>query len=142
MAENKFELAELEYELVQKQVDKYDDISSKIKTWSVTLWIGILGWSFQSKHKELLLLGVVAIVIFWVLDTVNKNFRQDYRNRREDVAMALRQFSESGSWPDGFSTPQNYTHKFKGVFKQLFVLHLTLVYLPLAILTLVAYFGY
>ncbi|MFA7653696.1 MAG: hypothetical protein WCX97_01470 [Candidatus Magasanikbacteria bacterium] len=142
MTDNKFELAKLEYELVQKQVDKYDDISSKIKTWSITLWIGILGWSFQSKRHELLLLGIVAIVIFWILDTVNKNFRQDYRARREDVAAALRQFSESSSWPSSFSTPQNYTHRFRGIFKQLFILHLTLVYLPLALLTLWAYFSY
>ncbi|MCX6779289.1 MAG: hypothetical protein NTU97_03600, partial [Candidatus Magasanikbacteria bacterium] len=83
--DQQFDLVKNELELIQKQVDKYDDMSAKIKTWSVTLWAALSGWSFQSKSKEVLLLAVFVLVLFWALDAVNKNFRMDYRKRRDVI---------------------------------------------------------
>ncbi len=138
--EQQFNLAKSELELVQKQVDKYDDISAKIKTWSVTLWAALLGWSFQAKRKEILFLAIFVLILFWALDAVNKNFRMDYKKRRDKIAVALREFVITSKWPLDFVTPFFPEHQTRGIFKNFVRPHIFISYLALIVVALVIYF--
>ncbi|GBD33969.1 hypothetical protein HRbin34_00275 [bacterium HR34] len=42
----KLNLIKLEFSNVQSQIDKYDKIENQIKSWSITLWVALIGWSF------------------------------------------------------------------------------------------------
>ena len=140
MSDNKLSIALKELELVQEQLNKYDDLSARIKTWSVTLWVASFGWYFQVNNKSIIILSVVVIIALWFLDSVNNNFRGDYRKRREKVAMGLEIFFADNVWPVDFSSPQMPQHAKTEVLKYLFVSHIFLNYLPLIVISFLIYF--
>lgn len=137
--EIKYDLAKTELELTQGQMDKYDDFSAKIKTWAITSWAALLGWSFQSDRKEVLLLAFFIIVFFWVFDAINKNFRQNYKARRDEVAKALETVFRTEKWPTDFVCPALPLHKNISVVRQIFRIHIAILYLPLAIIALILF---
>lgn len=65
MEQHQFEILKTELLLTQQEVDKYDHMSTTIKTWAVTLWVASSGWAIQSKRKEILFLGILIIFVFW-----------------------------------------------------------------------------
>jgi hypothetical protein len=134
--DQQYDLAKTELKLCQSQMDKYDDISTKIKTWSVTVWLTSLGWAIQSGKKEIFLLNILAIIFFWSLDAANKNYRTDYKKRRNEIASALNQFNLNSEWPDNFQSPNLPAHNFKSTFRQLVEPHIALLYLPLIVVAL------
>lgn len=140
--ENQFDLAKSELQLTQNQMDKYDGLSAKIKTWTVTLWAALLGWSFQVKQKEILLLSIFIVLIFWCLDAVNKNFRQDYKKRRDEISQALKIFFQTSTWPNNFFAPSlpQHQHRKTGLLKNFLKLHISLLYIPLIIVALIVFY--
>lgn len=140
MSDNKLKIALKELELVQLQINKYDDLSARIKTWAVTLWIASLGWYFQINNKNIILLNVIVVLALWLLDIVNKNFREDYKKRREDISLGLAAFFKSDIWLDSFFAPQMPPHQAQRVFKYFIAPHIFLNYLPLIIISLLMYF--
>ena len=139
MSDGKLSIALKELELVQLQLDKYDDLSARIKTWTVTLWIASLGWYFQANNKNIIILNVVVILALWFLDIYNKNFREDYKKRREAVALGLESFFKNSVWPGEFSSPVMPRHETKNIIKYFFVPHISLNYLPLIFISLLIY---
>ncbi|MDA2936616.1 hypothetical protein MYX06_05365, partial [Patescibacteria group bacterium AH-259-L05] len=135
--DNKYDLVKTELELTQRQMDKYDGLSVKIRTWTVTLWIGIMGWAFQVGKKETLLLGAFVVLIFWWLDAMNKNFREDYKQRRNKTAHGLKLYFQTSSWPENFFAPDLPLHsqRIAGSLKKFLKLHIALLYFPLIIRT-------
>jgi hypothetical protein len=138
--DNRFNLVQSELKLTQQQMDKYDALLSQIKTWTVTLWAASIGWSFQSRIKEILLLSGFIALIFWFLDAFNKNFRQDYKKRREEVSEALRTYYQIGNMPEGFISPSLPRHRIIGVVKYIFQPHVFLFYLPLVVISFFLYY--
>jgi hypothetical protein len=137
--DNRLKLAHSEFKMAQQQMDKYDNLLSQVKTWTVTLWAASIGWSFQSRIKELVLLSAFIAMIFWFLDAFKKNFRQDYKRRREEVSEALRTYYQSGNLPQGFVSPDLPKHRIIRVVKYIFQPHVFLFYLPLAIISFFLY---
>jgi len=140
MSDGKLSIALKELELVQLQLNKYDDLSARIKTWAVTLWIASLGWYFSINNKNIAILNIVVILALWFLDLVNKNFREDYRQRRETLARGLEIFFKTDAWPNGFFAPLMPRHETKNAFRYVFALHILLTYLPLIIISCLIYF--
>jgi len=136
----KLKFIQSELELTQRQMDKYDNLLSQIKTWTITIWAALSGWSFQSQIKEVLLLSVFITLTFWLLDAFNKNFRQDYKNRRDKVADALQEYFQTDNLPEGFISPDLPRHKTIMAVKYLFEVHVFSLYLPLIIVSLFLYF--
>lgn len=134
------DIVKTEYELVQGQIDKYDEISSKIKTWAGTLWAASIGWSIQTRRKEVILVGIVLVMMFWLMDGMNKNYRQNYRHRRFRIIDALKTYFYSGKWPNDFyspSVPFNEHEIFKATIKP----HVALLYLALVSISLLVFAG-
>ena len=129
--ELQFNLLKTELELTQRQMDKYDQLGATVKTWSVTLWAASLGWAFQSKNKEIILLAIIIAVAFWMLDAVNKNFREDYKNRRDKVALELQRLFSGTPLSKDFVSPDLPIHRWGGVTGRIFEPHLFIFYIVL-----------
>jgi len=135
-----FDTAKLEYSLVQQQIDKYDEVAHKIKSWVVILWVVLFGWSVQFDKPTILLINCYAVLVFFLLDSVNKNLRQDYKRRRGVIAEALQKFGQTEIWPENFRTPDVVKHFTGGIVKEALELPVVLLYLPLAAVALIGYF--
>jgi hypothetical protein len=135
-----FETAKLEYSLVQQQVDKYDEVAYKIKSWTVIIWVLLFGWSVQFDKPTILLINCYAVIVFFLLDSVNKNLRQDHKRRRVVIAEALQKFSQTDNWPENFKTPEVVQHSTSGIVKEALELPVVLLYMPLATIAIIGYF--
>lgn len=140
MADNSttYDLLKLELELTQQQIDKYDQVGSTIKAWTVTLWAASVGWSFQVNNRAMILVGVFVALAFWALDSVNKNFRQDYRTRRDEISKALQDHAKGE--PLDIVTPAFPDHMPSGALRQFLQLHLLIFYVALAVTGIVLWY--
>src|SRR4030065_1609884 len=97
--------------ICQSQFDKYDSIIDRIGTWAVSLGVASLGWSFQVKGEEVVILNLVIVLVFWVLQGMNKAFRQDYKERRDEVARLLNRMGKEEVKFDKIDAPYFPVHK-------------------------------
>lgn len=135
-----FQIVRVEFEMTQNQMDKYDDISVKIKTWAATLWGASIGWSFQTKNKEILLLGLAMTIFFWMIDVVNKNFRTNYKTRRNEVVKAMNEYFQKGEWPKDFISPEPPPNKKIEIRNVVLMPHIFLFYIALFFLAILLFF--
>jgi len=138
--EIKYDLLKTELSLTQSQMDKYDQLSSTVKTWTMTIWAASVGWAIQSHEPSVSLLGGAAVVFFWVLDAYLMMFRLNYRARRDDVAGALGAYAEKGEFPAGTKALDLPTHDNGGLIRSFSVVRLSLPYAVLAVLTAAVFF--
>ncbi len=137
--DNQFDLVRVEFELTQRQMDKYDGLLSQIKTWTMTAWAALSGWAFQSRTEEIIFLSVFVVLFFLFLDISNKSFRQSYKERRNEIASALKIFFQTGNFPENFISPNLPEHRPIKAIKYLFLPHVFLFYLPLIAISLLLY---
>lgn len=137
--EIQFEIIRGELELTQRQMDKYDQLLTTTKTWAITLWIASLGWSVQTKQKDIVLVSIVAVTMFWFFDALNKAFRQNYKKRRDAVARALEHIFQHQTSPDNFTAPKLPVHEWAEVRKNFAGAHVALPYVTLIIISLILY---
>lgn len=135
-----FEAAKMEYQVLSQQMDKYDGLAYKIKTSAIILWVILFGWSVQFDQPTLLLINCYATMVFFLLDSINKNLRQDHRRRRVALTEAMQRFGQTESWPEGFQTPEAVKHDSRGVVKEALEPPVVMLYLPLAAISLIGYF--
>lgn len=129
-----YDILKLELEIVQRQIDKYDQQGATIKAWTVTLWAASLGWSFQVDRPAMILVGIFVALAFWMLDAVNKNFRQDYKHRRDEVTKALQ--ARVAETESTIVTPSFPAHRMSGAFRQMLEPHIFILYSALIIIGL------
>lgn len=139
-SDNRLNLAQSEFNLTQQQMDKYDGLLSQIKTWTITIWAALSGWSLQAKIKETFLLSIFIVLIFWFLDAFNKNFRENYKIRRNKIAEALKTYFQTNDLPKDFVSPDLPKHRWVETIKYLFQPHVFLLYLPLICISLFLYY--
>lgn len=135
MEQNQFEILKTELLLTQQEIDKYDQMSTTIKTWSVTLWVASSGWALQSGKEEILLLSAFIMLIFWFFDGINKTFRMNYKRRRDEVSGILGNIFRGAALKENEVAPQLPIHDLKDTFRYMVSLHLILPYLVLAIVS-------
>lgn len=135
--ELQFDLLKTELELVQRQIDKYDQISSTVKTWTVTLWAASLGWSFQTKQEGIVLISVFIVMAFWLFDASNKNFRQDYKKRRDEISVALRKIFKGEPSGERVVSPDLPLHEWRRLPGKIFEAHVSILYLSLLLASLI-----
>jgi uncharacterized membrane protein len=135
----RYDLLKAELSLTQGQMDKYDQLSMTTKNWAITLWVALMGLAFQSKQYQVALIGALIPLIFWFFDGYNKTYRTDYKNRRDEVQLALRTLFSGKSLPKDFRAPDLPTHNEKNVFRNMLLLHVGLPYFILIIVSLIVY---
>lgn len=142
--EQKINLLEDELKLSQDQVDKYDSILERITTWTITLWVASLGWSLQVGRREIVVLNLVIVLVFWVLQGMNKAFRQDYKTRRDEIAQLLARMGKDDVDLGKVNIPAFPTHQsfFRNALMNMFRPHSALVYLLLLAVSTAIYLGF
>lgn len=139
MNQNQFEILKTEFLLTQEQMNKYDQIGTSINTWTVSLWVAISGWGIQSRHKEMFLLSIALVATFWFFESINKTFRQNYKKRRDEIALALGKVFKDNNIEKEFSSPQLPPYNLKGIHKNMFLAHIAVPYIILMTISLVSY---
>lgn len=139
MNEKQFEILKTEFLLTQEQMDKYDQIGTSIKTWSLTSWVAVSGWSIQSGHREMLLLGIILVAVFWFFESINKTFRQNYRKRRNEIAVILEKVFKDEKIDKNFSAPNLPEYSLKGIHKYMFSPHIATPFILLIVISLASY---
>lgn len=134
-----YDLLKAELTLTQNQMDKYDQLSLTTKTWAVTLWVALSGWSFQFKQAHVVLISILVTLLFWFFDGYNKTYRTNYKRRRDDVQRALQTLSSGKKLPDAFKTPDLPAHDEKTPVRNMFLLHVGLPYIILVAVSLFVY---
>ena len=135
----RYDLLKEEFLLTQRQMDKYDQLSTTIKAWAVTAWVAVSGWAFQTKKKEIALLGILIVLIFWFFDGFNKVFRINYKNRRNEIQRGLQAIFQSETLPQDFLSPNLPVHDEKKVVRNMLPFHVGLPYIILIIVSLIIY---
>jgi len=64
----KFELLKLEMQLLQSTLDKYDDLIFRSRNFFITLWTGCIGLAFTIKSNEVVLLGSILAILYWLFE--------------------------------------------------------------------------
>ena len=70
-------------------IRSYDTTSFKVKGWCVTVTRAVAGFA-ASGHKSLLVIGVVAVVGFWLLDAQIRAIQQEFINRNKRIRESIR----------------------------------------------------
>ena len=65
------DLFDFQLELLKKEIDiicsvigRYDDILFRIKGWTITLWIAVVGWGIHSQSSMILVLAIIVPILF------------------------------------------------------------------------------
>jgi len=140
MDQNKFDILKTELLLTQQQMDKYDQLSTTIKTWAVTLWVAVSGWALQTDKKTILVLGIVLVIAFWIFDSMNKTFRMNYKKRRDEVAGVLGELFNTGKINKDSNAPQLPIHDLQKFMENIITPHVALPYLFFIIVSIILLF--
>jgi hypothetical protein len=73
------------FEQVQKQIIHLDDILFRIKASAITVWVALMGWAFTSAKPQIVPLGIVVIVGFWLLEAMFKGIQIRYIETSENL---------------------------------------------------------
>lgn len=138
--EIQFDLLKTELTLTQQQMDKYDQLSQTTKTWAVTLWAASIGWSFQVNRADAALVGVIILIMFWSFDGLNKNFRQDYKKRRDVIAGLLNSLFKGNPLAADVISPALPSHRSTNALKTMFMPHIALPYIVLILVSFILCF--
>jgi len=87
-------------------ISTYQNISSTIKGWTITLWSVIIIWSVLENNNDLALVGILVCFIFWMIDTYTVN-------NTKKALLRMREIEEFLNNIDGHEK-----HGFKEAFKK------------------------
>ena len=127
---------------IQRHIERIDEILFKVKASGVTVWVALLGWSFTSKNALLILLGLVAILGFWLLEGYFRGVQARYIASSLSLTgflndeQALKTAFESRRLPPRIVYPMNFNEneleKLKMYGKGLIAPSVAILYLFLA----------
>lgn len=69
----KLEILKIEMSLIQGTFDKYDDLIFRNRNWFITIWAGAIGLAFTIKDPNITYLGVLAAILYWLLEGMMRN---------------------------------------------------------------------
>ncbi len=138
----KYDILKTELELTQRQMDKYDTLSTTTKTWAVTLWAASVGWAFNVHRPDIFLVSAAIVLLFWFFDSMNKTFRWGYKKRRDAVVHTLAKVFETGEIPAGTVSPKlplSTQELVRNTFRVIFMLHVSLPYIVLIAISIILF---
>jgi hypothetical protein len=74
-----------EYLKLQDLIEKSDQRSFTVKSWSVTVSMSAVALAVTSSKLELYLLGSVSALLFWIIDAYVKLFQSAYISRANEI---------------------------------------------------------
>lgn len=74
----KLELLKKEIDVITSVIGRYDEILFRIKGWTITLWIPIVGWGLHSKSIPIFLLALFIPIMFCFIEIEFKKIQRQY----------------------------------------------------------------
>ena len=74
----KLELLKKEIDVITSVIGRYDDILFRIKSWTITLWIAVVGWGLHNRSILVLLLAIFIPIIFCFIEVEFKRIQRQY----------------------------------------------------------------
>jgi len=74
----KLELLKKEIDVITSVIGRYDDILFRIKGWTITLWLPIVGWGIHSKSIPIFFLALFIPIIFCFIELEFKRIQRQY----------------------------------------------------------------
>lgn len=99
-----------EYYFIQELVDRYDERSLQIKSWSITASGVAIGFGFTADRPALFLLGSVGSLVFWYLEALWKSIQSVHIVKSHEIEKML---NESDLAYRGPSISENFASKFR-----------------------------
>jgi len=63
---------------IQEHIIRIDEILFKVKASSVTVWVALIGWGLTKEIPEMIPLGFIAIIGFWLLEGYFRGLQSGY----------------------------------------------------------------
>ncbi len=79
-----------ELRLVQGRIDKFDDITFKIKSWFITIFVAVTGYAVSQSKPALLILNFLFMVIFYIYEVTYRLPLTAFLRRSREIQAALR----------------------------------------------------
>jgi hypothetical protein len=86
-----------EMDAVQEGIRTYGKVQFTIKGWAITVFTGVLAFALENDKPMLFPLCVIAVVLFWILDSIFKSIQTVYIKRATTIEMDLRESFSSGN---------------------------------------------
>lgn len=99
-----------EYYFSQELVDRYDERSLKIKSWSITASGAAIGFGFTVDRPALFLLASLGSLIFWYLEALWKTIQRVHIDRALELKTILIKSDLNYIGP---SISENFANKFR-----------------------------
>ncbi|MEL7489361.1 MAG: hypothetical protein AAGJ73_01475 [Pseudomonadota bacterium] len=78
-----------EYKIANQRISDYDKLVLTIKSWSITLSAGAIGFAFIEAKSILFLLASLTALVFWYLEAINKNYQTALIDRSRELESVL-----------------------------------------------------
>ena len=143
----KFELLKQEMDTLQSGIRTYDGTLFTIKGWAITIFSAFIFFAADKQKPIFLTFCAIAIVLFWLLDSIYRSIQRIYIKRYNQIERYLQspeftQAVEARSFKD-FHVPNagsGFTvagkEKYIAIFQASFMFHNFLLYAVMLILTL------
>jgi hypothetical protein len=79
-----------ELRLIQDTINKFDDITFKIKSWFITIFVAVTGYSMSQSKPALLMLNFLFIVMFYMYEVTYRLPLGAFLRRSREIQRALR----------------------------------------------------
>lgn len=78
-----------EWDYCQAHISRFDTIIFGIRGWAVSAFTAILAVSVTQKLPVLMLFATIPIVLFWIIDAVNRTFQRRFLVRGRTIEVYL-----------------------------------------------------
>jgi len=86
----KFDLLKQEIDNLQNGIRNYDTILFTIKGWAITIFSAFVFFAVDKGQMVFLAFCALAVVLFWLLDSIYRSIQRVYIRRYNDIERFLR----------------------------------------------------
>lgn len=72
-------------EEIQRIIARYDELTFKVKTITLTMWVAVIGWSFTITNQKLSLVAIAVLIGFWSLSATYRAIQIRYIKKSEII---------------------------------------------------------
>lgn len=86
-----------EWDHCENAIRGLDGVSTRIRSWAVTLFGGCIVFSLRESNGLILLAAIPMLLVFFVFDVVFKSFQANFISRVELISGILRKVTKAGT---------------------------------------------
>jgi hypothetical protein len=103
----KIALLQKEIDIITSIIGRYDDILFRIKGWTITLWIPVIGWGLYSEYRLIFLVALFIPILFCFIEVEFKKIQRQYIFRSNELGKFFRDSNKLRIAFDEKKIPEN-----------------------------------